>query len=104
MRAFLIKCTEGDIFFDFFAHKDEDLAITVDGLFEEYFTEAFSQSENPGFVDKMKLTAVINEKFSGDDHLQEVLLSELEKVESPEAGENQIISVQVVKKALRTIV
>lgn len=79
MRAFLLTCLEGNIFNDFFVHKDQDLALTVDSMFQEYFAEAFSQSETPGQISKSKLTAVINEKFVGDEHLQDVLNSELEK-------------------------
>ena len=46
---------------------------------------------------------MIDEKFADDEHLREVLISELEKVESPEAGENQMISEEVLMTALRAI-
>ena len=103
MRAFLLKCMENYIFEDFFAQKDHELASTVEALFESYFIEAFNTEESPGEVSKTRLTAVINEKFAGDEHLIEMLNSEIEKVQSPEAGENQTISNMQVKSALRVI-
>ena len=93
MRAFLLKCMENDLFEEFFEQKDHELASTVETLFESYFAEAYNSEESPGEVSKTRLTALIEEKFSGDDYLIEMLNSEIEKVQSPEAGENQVITV-----------
>ena len=46
---------------------------------------------------------MIQEKFAGDDNLIEMLNSEIEKVISPEAGDDQIITDMQVKAALRVI-
>ena len=46
---------------------------------------------------------MIQEKFAGDDNLIEMLSSEIEKVISPEAGDDQIITDMQVKAALRVI-
>ena len=49
----------------------------------------------------MKLIA---DRFAGEDNLIEQLTNELEKQESPEAGENQVISEAAVKISVRAIV
>lgn len=46
----------------------------------------------------------MDEKFAGDEFFKEVLNGELEKVQSPEAGENQVVKDTVVKGALRVII
>ena len=79
------------------------MEVAVQQLFEEYFAESFAKSSTPGSIDKASLSALINEKFQGDEHLTEVLNNEIEKVESPEAGENQTISEDTVMRALGII-
>ena len=77
---------------------------TIESLFEDYFAEAFKQANSEeGKISRSQLTLVIEEKFQGDDNLQELLNSELEKVQSPEAGENQFITDMQVKNVLRVI-
>ena len=95
---------ENYIFEDFFNERDNELAATVEHLFEAYFAEAYNSDENPGQVSKTRLSAVIEEKFAGDDNLMEMLNSEIEKVMSPEAGDEQNISDMQVKSALRVII
>lgn len=68
-----------------------------------HFLEAFEQSSNLGFIDRQVLDTLINEKFNDDDHLRDVISSELEKVMSPEGGESQSISDTVVRTALYNI-
>ena len=92
MRQFLLKSQSIGLFDSFWAEKDSQVAAAVQQLFDEYFAESFAQSPTPGSIDKASLSALISEKFQGDEHLTEVLNSEIEKVESPEAGENQTIS------------
>ena len=48
MRGFLLKCLESDIFADFFAQMDTELALAVESLFEEYFMPAFLGSGEEG--------------------------------------------------------
>ena len=51
------------LFDAFWAEKDAQVAEAVQQLFEEYFAEAFAQSPTPGLIDKVSLSALINEKF-----------------------------------------
>lgn len=115
MRAFLLKCMEESVFDEFFAQKDHDLVATIESLFQDYFSEAFikhqqenddNQEEGVSQISRSQLTLVIEEKFQGDENLQEMLNTEIEKFhQSPEAAaaENQLITDMQVKNALRVI-
>ena len=97
---------ENSVFEEFFAQKDHELVATIDALFEDYFSEAFKQGSEDGQISRSQLTLVIEEKFQGDENLQEMLNTEIEKyLQSPEtaAVENQLITDMQVKNALRVI-
>ena len=63
MRVFLMKCLETGIFEEFYARKTAELEGAVEGLFSEYFEEAFTSSAKPGILDRASLNELIQEKF-----------------------------------------
>lgn len=81
MRVFLLNSVKEGLFAQFFEQKDAELNCAVDGLFDEYFSEAFSKSETPGSLDKATLTLLIGEKFKDDAQLQEEISNELDSRE-----------------------
>ena len=92
MRTFLIKCMEGNLFYDFFAQKDNELSALVESIFNDYFAEAFAQSEDPHQIVKMTRRAVIDDKCKDDEGMQEMINTEIESMLSPEASETAMIS------------
>ena len=79
MRKFLLRCLEEGIFAEFYAKKDDELNIAVEGLFEEYFAEAYAQSSTPDCLDRNQVAALIQVKFADDVNLQNELMNELDK-------------------------
>lgn len=106
MRTFLLKCLESGIFEEFYAQRTAELEGAVEGLYTEYFQEAFNSSQPPGSLDRASLTALIHEKFQGDEFLIEELNNELEKhLVSPDdsSAEVQPVSSEVLQAAIRII-
>ena len=100
---FIVKCLENGIFDDFYAQKDAELTLAVESLFEAYFLEIFQSSSTPGSIDKATMLKLIDEKFQGDENLQGVFSSELEKFSSPESVGEPTIDEATVKRCLQGI-
>lgn len=97
VRKFIMNSLRQGIFTEFFSRQEAEVQAAVDQLFTRHFEEIFATSSRPGEIEKATLQKLVEQKFADDQDLLDVLLSELEKMESPE---NSLITEQVVKDIL----
>ena len=99
MRLFLLKSQSLNLFQSYWAKEDSQASSAAQHFLDEHFKDSFELSHTPGFIDEVSLQVLIDESFKDED-LTNILIKEIEKIESTEASEYETISKETLMRAL----